>query len=173
MGSTEGARWTVADVTGRGKLVGVSQSMEGLLADGNTRGYLEGDERVYVDGERTPAIHGTGTEDYYESGWYFNAGTYSTPFHGNSAHEVKAGFCTYESTERGACTSPTRSGSRTTSTSASSTASRTTIRRSTARRRSSTPRRSSVLGRPIGSTPARLRAGSSTGTSTAARRCTT
>jgi hypothetical protein len=30
-----------------------------------------------------------------------------------------------------------------------------------------------VPGRPIGSTPARLRAGSSTGTSTAARRCTT
>ncbi|GAB2655445.1 DUF2961 domain-containing protein [Kribbella swartbergensis] len=94
--TTQGRDWTFADVTGRGKFVGVSQTMEGLLADGNTRGYLEGDERVYVDGERTPAIHGTGTEDYYESGWYFNAGTYSTPFHGNSAHEVKAGFCTYE-----------------------------------------------------------------------------
>ena len=94
--TTQGSDWTFADVTGRGKFVGVSQTMEGLLADGNTRGYLEGDERVYVDGERTPAIHGTGTEDYYESGWYFNAGTYSTPFHGNSAHEVKAGFCTVE-----------------------------------------------------------------------------
>ncbi|MGW1339692.1 DUF2961 domain-containing protein [Kribbella sp. NPDC002412] len=94
--TTQGSDWTFADVSGRGKFVGVSQTMEGLLADGNTRGYLEGDERVYVDGERTPAIHGTGTEDYYESGWYFNAGTYSTPFHGNSAHEVKAGFCTYE-----------------------------------------------------------------------------
>ena len=94
--TTQGSDWTFADVAGRGKFVGVSQTMEGLLADGNTRGYLEGDERVYVDGERTPAIHGTGTEDYYESGWYFNAGTYSTPFHGNSAHEVRAGFCTNE-----------------------------------------------------------------------------
>lgn len=94
--TTQGSDWTFADVSGRGKFVGVSQTMEGLLADGNTRGYLEGDERVSVDGERTPAIHGTGTEDYYESGWYFNAGTYSTPFHGNSAHEVKAGFCTHE-----------------------------------------------------------------------------
>ena len=94
--TTQGSDWTFADVAGRGKFVGVSQTMEGLLADGNTRGYLEGDERVYVDGERTPAIHGTGTEDYYESGWYFNAGTYSTPFHGNSAHEVQAGFCTNE-----------------------------------------------------------------------------
>ncbi|NIK61750.1 DUF2961 domain-containing protein [Kribbella shirazensis] len=94
--TTQGSDWTFADVAGRGKFVGVSQTMEGLLADGNTRGYLEGDERVYVDGERTPAINGTGTEDYYESGWYFNTGTYSTPFHGNSAHEVRAGFCTHE-----------------------------------------------------------------------------
>ncbi|MGZ0147926.1 DUF2961 domain-containing protein [Kribbella sp. WER1] len=94
--TTQGSDWTFADVAGRGKFVGVSQTMEGLLADGNTRGYLEGDERVYADGERTPAIHGTGTEDYYESGWYFNAGTYSTPFHGNSAHEVRAGSCTNE-----------------------------------------------------------------------------
>jgi hypothetical protein len=94
--TTQGKDWTFADVAGRGKFVGVSQTMEGLLADGNTRGYLEGDERVSVDGERTPAVHGTGTEDYYESGWYFNAGTYSTPFHGNSAHEVRAGFCANE-----------------------------------------------------------------------------
>ena len=55
-----GSDWNIADATGRGKFVGVSQTMEGLQPDGNTRGYLEGDERVYVDGERTPAIHGTG-----------------------------------------------------------------------------------------------------------------
>ncbi|GAA0958394.1 hypothetical protein GCM10009554_70560 [Kribbella koreensis] len=91
-----GSDWLIADTTGRGKFVGVSHTMEGLQPDGNTRGYLEGDERVHVDGERTPAIHGTGTEDYYESGWYFNQGTYSTPFHGNSGHEVQAGECKNE-----------------------------------------------------------------------------
>ncbi len=91
-----GSDWLIANTTGRGKLVGVSQTMEGLQPDGNTRGYLEGDERVYVDGERTPAIHGTGTEDYYESGWYFNQGTYSTPFHGSSGHEVRTGQCKEE-----------------------------------------------------------------------------
>ncbi|MEV6285701.1 DUF2961 domain-containing protein [Kribbella sp. NPDC051770] len=91
-----GQDWMIAQSTGRGKFVGVSQTMEGLQPDGNTRGYLEGDERVYVDGERTPAIHGTGTEDYYESGWYFNQGTYSTPFHGNSGHEVRLGACAVE-----------------------------------------------------------------------------
>ncbi|WP_157979939.1 DUF2961 domain-containing protein [Kribbella monticola] len=94
--ATFGSDWKIAETTGRGKFVGVSQTMEGLQPDGNTRGYLEGDERVYVDGERTPAIHGTGTEDYFESGWYFNQGTYSSPFHGNSGHEVAAGNCKNE-----------------------------------------------------------------------------
>jgi hypothetical protein len=94
--TTMGSDWKIADTTGRGKFVGVSHTMEGLQPDGNTRGYLEGDERVNVDGEQTPAIHGTGTEDYYESGWYFNQGTYSTPFHGNSGHEVQAGECKNE-----------------------------------------------------------------------------
>lgn len=44
------------------------------IADGHPvgyRGYLEGDERVYIDGSDEPAIEGTGTEDYYNGGWYF------------------------------------------------------------------------------------------------------
>ncbi|HYO52263.1 DUF2961 domain-containing protein [Archangium sp.] len=41
------------------------------------RGGLEGDERVHVDGSLTPQLYGTGTEDFYESGWYFSRGTFS------------------------------------------------------------------------------------------------
>ncbi|MGH3655289.1 MAG: DUF2961 domain-containing protein, partial [Micromonosporaceae bacterium] len=91
-----GEDWIFADLTGHGKFVGVSHTMRGHIESGNTRNYLEGDERVYADGERTPAIYGTGAEDYYESGWYFNRGTYSTPFHGNTGHEVRALGCRYE-----------------------------------------------------------------------------
>lgn len=94
--TTVGDDWVVADRVGRGKLVGVVQTMEGHIASGNTRGYLEGDERVYVDGERTPQIYGTGTEDYYEAGWYFNRGTYSAPFTGNTGHEVASLGCAIE-----------------------------------------------------------------------------
>ena len=80
--------WQFLDVEARGKFVGVSHTMtEGP----GSRLYLEGDERVHVDGSRSPAIHGTGSEDFYESGWYFNRGTYSNPLTGAPGYET-AGF---------------------------------------------------------------------------------
>ncbi|WP_203658322.1 DUF2961 domain-containing protein [Actinocatenispora rupis] len=54
---------------------------------------MEGDERLYVDGSASPDMHGTGTEDFYESGWYFNRGTYTNPFNGNTAHETGTADC--------------------------------------------------------------------------------
>ncbi|MER6949578.1 DUF2961 domain-containing protein, partial [Nonomuraea sp. NPDC000554] len=90
------ADWLFADRTGRGKFVGVSHTMQGQLAGGNTRVYLEGDERVHTDAALTPQIHGSGAEDFYESGWYFNRGTFSNPMNGNPAHEKNGGGCTYE-----------------------------------------------------------------------------
>jgi hypothetical protein len=58
---------------------------------GNARGYLEGNEHFYIDNELTPSWSGTGTEDFYESGWYFRGGTtYVMPFSGNPAYDVGA-----------------------------------------------------------------------------------
>ncbi|MEV0431302.1 DUF2961 domain-containing protein [Micromonospora sp. NPDC050495] len=91
-----GADWIIADQAGRGRFVGVSQTMRGHITGGNTRNYLEGDERVYVDGSPTPQLHGTGTEDFYESGWYFNRGEYSGVFTGNTAHLFRVGGCVDE-----------------------------------------------------------------------------
>ncbi|HEY6740075.1 MAG TPA: glycoside hydrolase family 172 protein, partial [Actinopolymorphaceae bacterium] len=71
------------DATGRGRVVGVTQTVEGLDAEGWRRGYLEGDERVFVDGSRSPDLHGTGTEDFYEGGWYFNRGAFTAPMTGS------------------------------------------------------------------------------------------
>ncbi|MEV4116828.1 DUF2961 domain-containing protein [Nonomuraea sp. NPDC049695] len=90
------ADWLFADRTGRGKFLGVSHTMQSRLPSGSTRGYLEGDERVHVDGTLSPRLHGTGTEDFYESGWYFNRGTFSNPLTGNPAHEKNGGGCTGE-----------------------------------------------------------------------------
>ncbi|MBK7972302.1 MAG: DUF2961 domain-containing protein [Deltaproteobacteria bacterium] len=42
----------------------------------------EGDERFHLDGAATPALHGTGTEDYFNGGWYFLFGRFSAPLHG-------------------------------------------------------------------------------------------
>ncbi|MEU4477854.1 DUF2961 domain-containing protein [Micromonospora sp. NPDC023966] len=76
--------------------MGVVQVADGI-AEGpqapGIRSYLEGDERVTVDGSRSPAIHGTGTEDFYEGGWYFNRGTFSAPLTGNPAHEPGTNGC--------------------------------------------------------------------------------
>ena len=74
---------------GQGKFVGISASMRGPA----TRAFLEGDERVYTDGSHSPQIHGTGTEDFYQSGWYFNRDTYTEPFNGDPAHLGAATGC--------------------------------------------------------------------------------
>ena len=92
-GPTEpGESWDFLATGGTGKFTGVTHTMTGEL----NRNYLEGDERVYVDGARTPQIHGTGTEDFYQSGWYFNRGTYTQPFNGNPTHLGPPTGCTAE-----------------------------------------------------------------------------
>lgn len=65
--------------TGSGHLVGIVQTMRSYSS---SQWYLEGDERIYVDGMLTPALHGTGTEDFYNGGWYFYYGPFSLPVHG-------------------------------------------------------------------------------------------
>ena len=82
-----GRDWTVLATGGRGKLVGVTHSMRGPVS----RRYLEGDERVFVDGRLT--MHGTGTEDFYEGGWYFIRGTFSRPLNGNPSHVIGGSLC--------------------------------------------------------------------------------
>jgi hypothetical protein len=64
---------------GQGQIVGVVQLARGLSG----LRFLEGDERYTPDGLRTPLVQGTGTEDYYNGGWYFNRGIFSLPTHGH------------------------------------------------------------------------------------------
>ncbi|HEY4022942.1 MAG TPA: glycoside hydrolase family 172 protein [Pseudonocardiaceae bacterium] len=87
--TTTGQDWSYLQATGTGKFVGDTVDM---LGPGN-REYLEGDEHVYTDESKTPQVNGTGTEDFYQSGWYFNRGPYNTPTHGNSAHLVDGTGC--------------------------------------------------------------------------------
>jgi len=84
----DGQDYMFLDVTGCGHLVGVVHAMKGA---GSSRVYLEGDERFYVDNCRSPVIYGTGTEDYYNGGWYFDRGPFSRPVHGNQNHVQPGG----------------------------------------------------------------------------------
>ena len=67
----------ILEAVGSGHLVGVV-----LNAEAYTDGYwfLEGDERFFVDGEFRG--QGTGTEDYFNGGWYFQDGPFAAPYHG-------------------------------------------------------------------------------------------
>jgi Protein of unknown function (DUF2961) len=71
---------------GRGKWVGVFAELRNFGATG--RSYLEGDERVYVDGARHPALYGTGVEDFYGGGFYFDRGPFALPLHGSPYHDT-------------------------------------------------------------------------------------
>ena len=82
--ASRGQDLAVLSTTGSGKLVGITASYTGDAR----RSYLEGDERIYVDGSRSPAFYGTGTEDFYNGGYYFIQGPYSQPMSGNTAHVV-------------------------------------------------------------------------------------
>ena len=71
--------YTVLDMEGKGYFAGMHYSAESYH---NDLGYLEGDEQIYVDGTIQPSTHGTGMEDYLNSGWYFRNGVYAADFHG-------------------------------------------------------------------------------------------
>jgi hypothetical protein len=77
--TTPGRYFTMLDAVGEGHLVGVNLNMQSY--DGGLS-FLEGDEMIYVDGEKQASVKGTGTEDYFNSGWYFNQGEFSAPYHG-------------------------------------------------------------------------------------------
>jgi hypothetical protein len=71
--------YTILKTTGRGHIVGVNMSIQSY--DGSFK-FLDGDERIFVDGEKKPSVFGTGTEDYFSSGWYFSKGEYAGPYNG-------------------------------------------------------------------------------------------
>jgi len=69
-----------ARIAGPGKYVGITQALQGV----GDLWYLEGNEQFLVDGEQRPSILGTGTEDFYNGGWYWNSGPFQLSLHGLS-----------------------------------------------------------------------------------------
>ena len=73
------------EATGRGHYVGVTQS----IVQNQDDWWGEGDDMIFVDGEKLPSINGTGSEDYYLGGYGFDAGPMSYLLFGNP---VNGGF---------------------------------------------------------------------------------
>jgi hypothetical protein len=67
----------ILDAKGRGYFVGLSMNAE---SHAGHIGFLEGDEIYQVDGAFRGM--GTGTEDYFNGGWYFEQGEFAAPYHG-------------------------------------------------------------------------------------------
>lgn len=88
--ATEGVLYTILDAKGRGKYVGCNLSIQGV-ADIS---YLEGNDQFFVDGEAAPSMIGTGTEDFFNGGWYYNAGVFNLPLHGLVVKDEKGSFRT-------------------------------------------------------------------------------
>ncbi len=53
-------------------------------ANDDNNWYMEGDWRAYIDNARTPWFSNTGTDDYFNCGFYFNRGSVSNSMNGQS-----------------------------------------------------------------------------------------
>lgn len=76
-----GSDFPVLSLFGHGKLVGAAVELG--ATQGTSRHYLEGDERYFIDGSWHPAVYGTGVEDYFAGGFYFDQGPFSLALHGS------------------------------------------------------------------------------------------
>lgn len=69
--------YVILDTKGDGQFVGVTFS----VLQNQWGGWNEGDEMIWIDGEKDTRIHGTGGEDYFNGAWGFSK-LYATPFVG-------------------------------------------------------------------------------------------
>ena len=70
----------ILDVKGKGHYVGVNY----YVHCPSPMWYGEGDDMFFIDGEKWPSsLHGTGTEDYFNSSWSPNS-LYAHPFYGTA-----------------------------------------------------------------------------------------
>ncbi|MDP6371103.1 MAG: DUF2961 domain-containing protein [Vicinamibacterales bacterium] len=76
--------YTVLEATGRGHYVGCNLSIDHLNPIPNFNWFGEGDDFFWIDGEATPSLMGTGTEDYFCAAWGYPGGFNSMPYHGIS-----------------------------------------------------------------------------------------
>jgi len=72
--------YVILEATGQGHYVGCHVDIDAFTRQANDW-YGEGDDMIFVDGAPWPAIHGTGTEDYFNTA-YAPSEEYQAPYHG-------------------------------------------------------------------------------------------
>lgn len=59
------SNYLIADIKGKGHFVGVNY----YVHSPTPMWYGEGDDMIFIDGDDKPTLHGTGTEDYFNTSW--------------------------------------------------------------------------------------------------------
>lgn len=72
--------YVILEAEGRGHYVGCHLDIDCFSRQANDW-YGEGDDMIFVDGEPWPGLHGTGTEDYFNTA-FCPTQEYSAPYHG-------------------------------------------------------------------------------------------
>jgi len=84
----KGARnYLILDVEGKGHYVGINY----YVNTPTPIWYGEGDDMFFIDGEEYPSIHGTGTEDYFNSSWCPNV-LFSHAYYGYARVPSRTGW---------------------------------------------------------------------------------
>jgi hypothetical protein len=79
---TGDGNYTVLEASGRGHYVGCVLNVRNLREVSDWNWYGEGDDMIFIDGESfPPSLHGTGTEDYFNTAWCPSQ-EYHAPYHG-------------------------------------------------------------------------------------------
>jgi len=96
--------YVILEAEGRGHYVGCNLSVENLEVQektfklGEREWWGEGDDMIFIDGEKEPTINGTGSEDYFTHAWGMQDRAYL--YAGSSLYEYDPNF-----KERRKCTS--------------------------------------------------------------------
>ncbi len=73
--------YVLLDIKGQGQYVGCNLNIHNLSDCEEWDWIGEGDDFIFIDGEDLPSIHGTGTEDYFNTAWCPTQ-VYNAPYHG-------------------------------------------------------------------------------------------
>jgi hypothetical protein len=74
------ANYVILEAQGRGHYVGCNLNVDCFQRSKNDW-YGEGDDMIFIDGDTSPTLHGTGTEDYFNTSWCPTQ-EFSAPYHG-------------------------------------------------------------------------------------------
>ncbi len=80
--TTGAGNYVILEASGRGHYVGCNFNVHNLRMTNEWNWYGEGDDMIFIDGEKwPPQMHGTGTEDYFNTAWCPQQEV-CTPYHG-------------------------------------------------------------------------------------------